>query len=182
MGAVGSGSLQACVLMGRTGFPPCWLLGLRHCVTGAYRMLVGSGLGAKMQLSRRAHADECSLILLPPVSFRQNEPQSPHPPTSLGDPADQQVGMAQPSKKPLLLPWIMGPFHGRSVCFPQSHGAPSVKPCWPSNQMLWGLLLPMPNSQAGVGLRTLTCVGESLQNNYSPVYESLTHVVGDLII
>ena len=47
--------------------------------------------------------------------------------------------------------------------------------------VLCGLLLPMPDSQADVGLRTLTCVGEPVQNNYSPVYESLTHVVGDLI-
>lgn len=89
--------------------------------------------------------------------------------------------MGEPSRKSLLLPLVMGTLHGCSVCFPQSHGAPSVKPCWPLNQMLWGLLLPMPDSQADVGLRTLTCVGEPLQNNYSPVYESLTHVVGDLI-
>ena len=85
--------------------------------------------------------------------------------------------MAQPSRKSLLLPWVVGTLHGCSVCFPQSHGVPAVKPCWPSDQMLWGLLLPMPDPQADVGLRTLTRVGEPLQNNYSPVYESLTHVV-----
>ena len=30
--------LSACLLMGGAEFPPCWLFGLRHPSTGAYRL------------------------------------------------------------------------------------------------------------------------------------------------
>ena len=53
------------------------------------------------------------------------------------------------------------------------------------SQMLWGLLLPMPDPSAGepnVRLRALSPVGDLLQYNYSPVCGSPSQVVWDLII
>ena len=56
------------MLMSGAVFPPCWLFGLRGPSTGAYRLLLGPGLDAKIVTSRRAHVFEYSLRLLPPVS------------------------------------------------------------------------------------------------------------------
>ena len=52
-----------------------------------------------------------------------------------------------------------------SLCFCQSCGAPGHMPCSLQCQMLWGILLPMPDPQAwepDVGLAILTPVGEPL--------------------
>ena len=64
----------------------------------------------------------------------------------------------------------------KSFCFPQSCGAPAIKPHWLSQtNVLGGLISPMLDPWAGepnVGLRTLTPVGEPLQYNYSAVWGS----------
>lgn len=53
------------LLMDGAMFPLYWLFGLSP---GAYRLLGGAVLGAKMSASRRTHTSECSLIPLPAVS------------------------------------------------------------------------------------------------------------------
>ena len=97
------------------------------------------------------------------------------------------------------LPWV--PVHVKpcvhpprvEFCFPQSCGAPALKPHWPSKLNVLGpsklnvLGAPplMPDPQAGkpdMGLRTFTPVGEPLPYNYFPVCGSPIQQVWDLII
>ena len=75
----------------------------------------------------------------------------------------------------------LGPSAHESLCVPFKNGVSispgpvellHTSPTDPQHQMLWGLLLPMPDSQAwgpDVGLKTLTPVGESLYYSYFPV-------------
>lgn len=72
-----------------------------------------------------------------------------------------------------------------SLCLPQSCGAPSLKPCWPSIQIFWGFFLLMPDLQAGdpdMGLGTLTPAGEPVWYNYFLVCGLPTWQVWDLIM
>ena len=60
-----------------------------------------------------------------------------------------------------------------------------IKPTGFQSQMLWGLLLLIPDPQTGgpdVGLGAFTPVGELLQYNYLPVCGSHTPWVRDLIV
>ena len=138
-----------------------------------------------MGTSWRAHI-EYSLGPLPPVlapTVRHSQPLSPQENLQ-----DLQVGLAQASMESLTwVPIHLKPFmcslRVESV-FPQSCGASALKPHWPQNQMLWGLLLLMPDPQVeepDMGLRTLTPVGEPLQYNYFPVCKLPTQWVWDLI-
>ena len=90
-------------------FPPCWLSGLRHPSTGAYRLLGGPGLGAydpgKMsgfsESSCRWHSDiSATGVHIPKVSYSL-------PPPSQKTLQDQQVGLAQAPMKSLLLLWVL---------------------------------------------------------------------------
>ena len=79
-------------------------------------------------------------------------------------------------------------------CLPSKSGAsvsPSPveflqsNPAGLQSQILCGLLLPLPDPQAGksdVGLRTFTSVGQLLWYNHFPIYGSCTQQVWDLIL
>ena len=52
---------------------------------------------------------------------------------------DQQVGLAQAPAKSLLWPWdLVCRLQEWHLCLPQPCGASALRPCWPSEQMLWG--------------------------------------------
>ena len=88
---------STCLLMGRAGFPPCWLFGLRQPNTAAYP---GSLVGL-MADSGRAHAKEYFPELLLPVSLSLGEPQLPppsrDPPTLAGRSGSVSYGVTAPS-------------------------------------------------------------------------------------
>ena len=72
-----------------------------------------------------------------------------------------------------------------SLFFPQSCGSPVIKSCWPHGQVSWGFPVPFLDPQAGkpdVGLRIFTAVGELLWYHCSPVCESPTQWVWNLIL
>ena len=71
-----------------------------------------------------------------------------------------------------------------SLCFPQPCQSPVIKSCWPSKSVSLGFLLPLPNPlvwKPDVGLRTFTPVGGLLWYNSSPVCDSPTQWLWDLI-
>ena len=170
-------------------FPPCWLFGLKCPCTGAYRLL-----GGTKSLCQNGGLEESSHQWLLPSTSATSVLA---PQWATGDPLplqetlqDQQVGLAQASKKSLLC-------FGRSVhktfCVSSKSGV-SVSPIlWSSlhsspsdfqSQMLWGLLLLMPDLQIGypdMGLRMLTPVGELMWYNCSAIHGSPIRGVWDLI-
>ena len=93
-------------------------------------------------------------------------------PVSAGDPPVLAGGSNPGSYEVTAFP--LGPGGHKILCVTTESGVsvcPSIVEFLESNpiglhsQMLWGLLLPMPNPQArepGVGLRTFTPVGEPL--------------------
>ena len=103
---------------------------------------------------------------------------------------DQQVGLTQAPIKLLLLPWVLEcvkfcgcPLRVKSLS-PKSYGTPEIKAHWPSKPVLWGLVFPVQDLQAGepdVRLRPFTPLRESLQCNYSPVCGSPTQWYGTWI-
>ena len=118
----------------------------------------------------------------------QREPQPP--PSSPGDPP-RPAGMSVPGSVKLLL-LLLVPLSVRflytfnsEICFPQSCGAPEIKPHWSSKPNALGAPLPSTRSPgwgANMKLRTLTPVGKPLHYNHSPVCGSPTPGVWDLII
>ena len=105
-------------------------------------------------------------------------PPPPPLPSPLQETLQDQQGVA--AMESLLLPSK----HGVSVS-PSPEGLLQSSPTALQSQMLWGLFLPMPDSQAGepgTGLRALTHMGEFLQHNDSPDCGSPTWVGWDLII
>ena len=140
--------------------------------------------------SGRAHAKEYFPELLLPVSLSPDEPQSP--PTSAGDPpklAGRSVSVS---------PWGHGsfvwvPMHTLlCVCpprveslFPQSCQSPAVKSQQPSKSDSLGIPPPVarpPGWEPDVELRTFTPVGGLLWYTCSPVCESPTQQLWDLIL
>ena len=151
-------------------FPPFWLFGLRCPSTGACRLLVGATsqvpkwwpLGELMPMSIPwgiCHQWPC------PTSEPQPSPASP------GDPP-RPTGRSGPGSYGVTaLPWV--PVHMKPcVCplrveslFPSVLWSSCTQAPLASKVKCSGLLLPMPDPQAGainVGLRTLTPVGEPL--------------------
>ena len=104
---------------------------------------------------------------------------------------DPQVGLARLSCSHCF---ALGPSAHENLCVPSKSGvsiSPSPaaflhsSPTGLQSQMLWGLLLSLPDPQAGepdVGLRTLTPVREPLWYNCFPVCGSPTWRVWNLII
>ena len=153
---------------------PFWLFGVRHSRTGACwflgqaRSWCLNGDLRESSLQSIFPGPSATSVLVLTVSYSQ----PPSPQETLQDPP---VSLAQSSMESLLCP---GPqctwnpvcaLQEWSLCFPQSCGAPALKPTGLQSQMLWGFLFPMPDPQAGdpvLGLRTLTPVGEPLQYNY----------------
>ena len=88
----------------------------------------------------------------------------------------------------------MGPDVHSTLCVPSKSGvsvSPSPLEVLQSNparlqsQILWEFLLPLPDPQVGkpdVGLRTFTPMGGLLWYNCSPVCESPTQQLWDLIL
>ena len=118
------------------------------------------------------------------------EPQLPptsagNPPTPAGRSGSVSYGVTAPS------PWVLV---STLFCVPSKSGvsvSPSPVEVLQSNPtgfqslILWGFLLPLLDPQVrkpDVGLRTLTLVGGLLQYNCSPVCESPTQHLWDLIL
>ena len=104
----------------------------------------------------------------------------------------QEVGLVQSSMGSLLLP--LGPDVHTTLCVPSKSGvsvSPSLAEVLQSNParlqslILWEFLLPLLDPQVRkpeVGLRTLTPVGGLLWYDCSPVCESPTQWLWDLIL
>ena len=136
--------------------------------------------------SKRADTNKYSLELLPPVcaSFHWTITS----PTSAGD-SPVPVGRSGPCSYEVTSFFPLVLLSGDLACTLQEWSFVSpipVKFLWsnPTDQMLWGLLLPMPDTQAGkrdVGLKTFTPMGKHLWYNYFPVYGLPTEQVEDFI-
>ena len=141
-----------------------------------------------MVASRRAHNIEYSLVSLPPVSLSHSEPQPPPaspgvPPRPAGrsGPHSYEVSAFSPGSR--CTQDLVSALQEWSFCLLQSCGVPVIKAHWPSNQMLWGLFLPMQDHQAGepdAGLRTLSPLGVPLRYNYFPICGLPTQWLWDL--
>ena len=115
-----------------------------------------------------------------------------HPPASAGDPPALAGSLVQSPMGSLLLP--LGPDAHTTLCVPSksrvsiSRSPVDVLPSNPTSLqslILWEFLLPLLDPQVGkpdVGLRTFTPVGGLLWYNFSPVCESPTQWLWDLIL
>ena len=71
---------STCLLIGGAMCPVSLLLDLRHPSTEAYRLFCGTRFWrVKLSTSRRAHANECSLMFRPPGSLSPGPPSSHSP-------------------------------------------------------------------------------------------------------
>lgn len=127
---------------------------------------MGPDLSAKMTAFKRAHTNEYSqgaftTSVLDPVLGHSQPPPTPgcHP-----NPVDRS---GSGSCGVTALPWVREEsVFSRPVEF--LHSSPTGL----QSQMLQGLLLLIPDRQAGwsdMSLRTLTLVGEPLWHNYFPI-------------
>ena len=172
--------------MGGAGFPPCWLFGLRWPGTGAYRLFGGAN-GRLWEGSCQGALPRTSAasVLVPAVSHS-------YPPPLQETLHHWQIGLVQSPMASLLLP--LGPNVHTTLCVPSKSGV-SVSPrpveVLQSNSaslqslILWEFLLPLLDPQVGkpdVGLRTFTPVGRLLWHNCSPVCDSSTQRLWDLIL
>lgn len=165
-GAVGSGSF--CLLMDGAVLPPLlvWLVVPQPWSLQPAQVRSWCCNGCLPESSRQMNIPSTSVTSVLTSTVGQSRPPPPQE-TFL----NQQVG-----SRVAALPQVPGHMRpcvpSRSgVCAPlQSCRALHSSPADLQSQMLWGLLLPRPNSQAeehDMGLRTLISVGESLQ--YFPV-------------
>ena len=174
--------------MGGAGFPPCWLFGLRRLNTGAYRCsLVGL-----MVDSGRAHAKEYLPELVLPASLSLAEPHLPpasagDPPTLAGGSGSASYGVTAPFPGSWCAHYFVCALQEWSLCFPQSCRSPAIKsnPANFQSLILQEFLHLLPGPQVGkpdVWLRTFTPVGRLLWYKCSPVCESPTQRLRDLIL
>ena len=120
----------------------------------------------------------------------QGEPQSPpasaeDPPTPPGRSGSVSPGVTAPSPGSQCTHYFVCTLQEWSVCFPQSCQSPASNPTSLQSLILWEFLLWLPDLQVGkpdVGLRTFTPVGGPLWYNCSPVCESPTQWLWDLIL
>ena len=143
-------------------FTFCWF-GLWHPRTGACNLL---GM-AKMANLGRSHTDDYSLELCHQCPFIYIEPQLT--PASQGDPPRHEgrsiLGISACETLCVL-------FKSRVSVSPSPVEFPYLSPIGLQSWMLCGLLLLMPDTQAGetdMWPRTLTPLGDLLQYNYFPV-------------
>ena len=147
---------------------------------------VGSGLGITMAASRTAHTSEYSPVLLPPVflSYATVIPNSPRDPPGQAGRSGPLSCEATAFSPGAWSSWdLVCPLR---VLFASSSPVAFLwwRPTDLRSQVLWGLLLLMPDPQTGkpdVGLRILTPVGEPLWYCF-PVCGSPTWWVCDLIV
>ena len=142
--------------MGGAGFPPCWLFGLRCPSTGACRLLGGARSQCQngdLQDSSRQWiftGASATSVLAPTVSHSW-----PLPPQEILQ--DLPVGLAQAPMESLLCPgsqctWnLVCTLQEWSLCFPQSCGAPALKPHWPSKPNALGAPPPEARPPPGWG-------------------------------
>ena len=157
-------------------FPSCLLFGLG--------LLSPDGWGQIFQNSS-LHGSTCLCLFLrpvPPISYPSCESQLP--PTFLGDPPRPADKSDSGFYGVPAFPW--DPVHMKFLCAPSKSEVsvslspvelPALSCAGHQCQMLWGLFLPMLDSQAGkpdMGFGTLTPVGEPLRYCYFPAYGSLT--------
>ena len=120
----------------------------------------------------------------------RSEPQPP--PTSVGNPptlaarsGSVSYGMTAPSPGSWLAHYFVCALQEWSLCFPSPVEVLQSNPSSLQSLILWEFPLPLPEPQVGkpdVGLRTFTPVGGLLWYNCSPVCESPTQRLWDLIL
>ena len=149
--------------MGGAGFPPCLLFGLRRPSTGGYR-LFGVSNGGLQEGSCQGVLPRTSAasVLVPSVSHS-------HPPAFTYS----------------LSHCFMCALQEWSLCFPSPVKVLKSNPASLQSPISWEFLLLLPDPQVGkpdLGLRTFTPVGGILWYNCSPVCESPTQWLWDLIL
>ena len=169
--------------MGGAVFSLCWLFGLRHPRTGAYKLLGGArSCCEKRQPPGGPTPVKYSSQLPLPVSLP--------PPWATRDPLIL-AGMSGPGTSEVTSFYPGSSCTGDLVytlqewtfCHPQSYGIPVIKPCWPSKPESLRPPPPMLDPQAGdpgVGLKIVIPVGE-LWWNYFLLCRLPTQHVWDLI-
>ena len=136
--------------MGRAVFHPVGCLAWVLEPTGCW---MWPGLGAKMSASRRAHANEYSLILLPPVSLSPEWATTGPSPWHLPRPIGRYCPVSYEGTV-----FGLGPGIHKSLCVSSKSGV-SVslspveflwsRPAGFQSQMLWGLLFPVQTPRLG---------------------------------
>ena len=172
--------------MGGVEFPSCWLFGLRRPSTGAYR-LFGGVMADFWRVDAKGYFPE---LLLPVSLSLQWATATPH--------------LCRRASNTSRYVWFsllwghcsfpLGPDAHTTLCVPPKSRvsvSPSPVEVLQSNPaslrslILWEFLLPFPDplvGKPGVGLRTFPPVGGLLLYNCSPVCESLTQWLWDLIL
>ena len=119
-----------------------------------------------------------------------SEPQPPpasagDPPTLAGTSGSVSYGVTAPYPGFSCAHYFVCALQERSLCFPQSCRSPAIKSSRLQSLILLEFLLPLPDPQVGkpdVGLRPFTPVGGLLWYKCSPVCESPTQWLWDLIL
>ena len=159
------------------------------------------GLSAKMSASRKAHADEYSLICFPPASLSPEwiiaastaplsaSPRDPLRLAGRSGPGSYQIiafwGAGGPGACEISLTLLERSLYSPPPTPTPLCGTPAIKTHWPSRPNV--LQIPPCNARclgwgAWGGLRALALLGELLWYNYSPVCGSLTQGMWNLII
>ena len=169
------------------GFPPCWLFGLRRPNTGAYPLFGGAN-GGLWDGSRQGVLPRTSAASDLVLTVRHSHPPHPasagDPPTLAGRSASVSCGVTAPSPVSRCAHYFVCALQEWSFCFPQSCRSPAIKSRRPSKSDSLGIPPAVAGHQVGkpdVGLRTFTPVGGLLWYKYSPVCESPTQQLWDLI-
>ena len=118
------------------------------------------------------------------------EPQPPpastgDPPTLAGRSGSVSPGVTAPYPGSQFTHYLVCTLQEWSLYFPQSCQSPAVKSHWPSKSDSLGILPPVarpPGWEPDLGLRTFTPVGGLLWYKCSPVCESPTQQLWDLIL
>ena len=172
--------------MGGAEFPSCWFSGLRQPSTGGYRLFGGVNDGP-WEGSRQGVLSRTSdtSVLVHTVSYSHTLPWQ----DTL---QHYQVRLIQSPMASLFLP--LGTDAHTTLCVPSKSGvfvSPSPIKVLQSNParlqslILWKFFLLLLDPQVGkpdMGLRTFTPVGGLLWYNCSPICESPTQWLWDLIL
>ena len=130
--------------MGGTGFPPCWLFGLRQPNTGAY---LGSLVGLMVD-SGRAHSKEyfpefCCQCPCPHSETQPPPASAGDPPTLAGGSGSVSYGVTAPSPGSQCTHYFVCALQEWSLCFPQSCRSPAIKSHKPSKSDSLGIPSPI---------------------------------------
>ena len=170
--------------MGGAVFSVCWLFGLRHPRTGAYKLLGGArSWWEKWQPPGGPTPMKYSSELLLPVSLPPLwATRDPLILASMSGSGTSEVTSFYPGS--LSTGDLVYTLQEWSFCYPQSYGIPVIKPCWASKPETPRPPLPMLDPRAGdpdVGLKIFIPVGELLWWNYFLLCRLPTQHVWDLI-